>query len=160
MKKVTQVDGQDPWEIEIRFWIEMGMSPDSARALTINRWMDAGELRPLAAAIRSHLSGEHKLHPANLCLLAEMIDDGQLVKPRGRGGQEQPGIFPRDVSAFLLYEYDGKSEEEIADRLGMSPDSVHGAVINVRKAHGAVIAVRKATAKTAKTTAQADGAVK
>jgi hypothetical protein len=132
-RRITKVDGQNPWEIEERIWIAKGMSPDSARAFTTNHYMADGDLQPLAAAIRNHLLKGHKLHPATLFLLAEMIDDGQLVKARRRGRPKKPGIFARDTIAFHLYEYSKKSEEEIAALLGMSQESVHTAIIKERK---------------------------
>ena len=161
-KQVDQVDGQDFWEIEIENLIKKvrnaseglrlhrsrlgGASdslPDSVRALTIIHWMDHGKLQPLAAAIRNHLfsqlkglkGSEHELHPAVLFQLLEMIESGELVKVRKRGGQYKPGITARNELAFDLYEYEGKSKEEIADKLGISTDSVHGAIIKERKKH-------------------------
>jgi hypothetical protein len=160
-KQVDQVDGKDFSEIEIENLIKKVRSfeglrlhrsrlggavdslPDSARALTIIRWMDNGKLQPLAAAIRNHLFSqfkglkgpEHELHPAILFRLVEMIESGQLVKVRKRGGQYKPGIIARNELAFDLYEYGDKSEEEIADMFGVSKDTVHTAIINERKRH-------------------------
>jgi hypothetical protein len=74
-----------------------------------------------------------------LSLLADMIDNGRLsVKARGRGRRQSPGTFARDVVAFRLYDIAKKSEEEIAAMLGMSVESVHQAIIAMRKAHRAV----------------------
>lgn len=130
------------WEIEaeIKIWIDRfkdidpDLAPDIARFVTIGRWMCNGDLQPLAAAIR-----EGQVDGAILNLLADLIDDGRLsVKKRGRGAFRQPAKFARDRVAFALYHKAKKSEDEIADILGMSEASVHQAIIAVRKARRTV----------------------
>jgi hypothetical protein len=136
-RRIDQIAGRKPWEIEIGYWNKQGLAdPDTVRALVTNLRMLEGDLLPLAAAIRSHLAAKGRrvdeLHPAVLEWLALMIERKRLsVKRRGRGNRD-PGIFSRDVLMFHLREQ-GKSEEEIAEKLYMSPDAVHAALIKVRK---------------------------
>ena len=97
-------------------------------------------LRPLAAAIRSHVHSRlhksrnyHELHPAVLLLLAGMIDDGRLSVKRRERGNKDPAIFARDVLMLHLREHDKLSEKEIADELDMSVEAVHQQLIKARK---------------------------
>jgi|SRR6516165_11832292 hypothetical protein len=137
-----KIGKHDLWEYEIALWTERGLDPDEARFATIGRWMCNNKLRPLAAAIR-----KGQVDGAILSLLADLIDDGRLtVKPLkrdapkkpGRPSTRNPGIYPRNVAAFYLRDRRKKSEEEIADILGMTKQSVHQAIIAVRKALRAV----------------------
>jgi len=120
----------------------LSIDPDTADALTTINYMFGGDLRPLAAAIRSHLRCRlmHKglpedleLHPAVLMLLAGMIDDGRLSVKRRRRGNKDPAIFARDVLMLHLREHDKLSEKEIADELDMSVEAVHRQLIKARK---------------------------
>jgi hypothetical protein len=145
-RRIDQIAGRDPWEIEKSYWIkwlkehfkEDVADPDTAGAMMISFWMSKGDLQPLAAAIRSHLrklksSGGkvHELHPVTLEHLAWMIEKRLIVKRRTRGNRD-PGIFARDVLMFHLRKQ-GKSERDIADKFDMSPEAVHAALIKVRK---------------------------
>jgi hypothetical protein len=144
-RRIDQIAGHDPWEIEALHWWREGigpqpLDPDTADALTIICYMNGGDLRPLAAAIRSHVLSRlrkgpevHKLHPGVLLMLARMIDDGRLsVKRSGRGNRQQ-GIFARDVLMLHLREHAKKSEKEIADELGENLEVVHQTLIKARK---------------------------
>jgi hypothetical protein len=147
-RRIDKIAGRDPWRVETGYWIkfikeqfkEDIADPDTAGAMMLSFWMAKGNLRPLAAAIRSYLrtlkrsdSKVHELHPVTLEHLAWMIEKGRLsVKRLGRGNRD-PGIFPRDVLMLHLREHTKKSEEEIAKRLDMSPEAVHAQLIKVRK---------------------------
>jgi|SRR6516165_1761794 len=157
-RRIDQIAGRNPWVFETHHWIRkvrkvrIGKQPidpdtarrltiDTARGLTILRWMYGGNLRPLAAAIRSHvrcrlrkgLPEDRELNPAVLLLLARMIDDGRLsVKRRGRGNKD-PAIFARDLLMLHLREREKKSEKEIADELDMTLEAVHQQLIKARK---------------------------
>jgi hypothetical protein len=64
-RRINQIAGRDPWEVEADYWVKWIKEyredlPDpmisvTARSLVISLWMAQGDLRPLAAAIRSHL---------------------------------------------------------------------------------------------------------
>ena len=163
-RRIDQIAGRDPWEVEVDYWVKLIKEyrkdlPDpmisvTARSLVISLWMAQGDLRPLAAAIRSHLrnlkgSGPkvHEVfHPGVLGLLAEMIEKGELSVKRGRRGNRQQGIFARDV--LMLHLRDAKkSEEEIADELHMEPEAVHQALVKARKARGKGLARWTGTVK-------------
>jgi hypothetical protein len=164
-RRIDQIAGRDPWEVETDYWIKQIKQyrkdlPDpiistTARSLVISLWMAHGDLRPLAAAIRSHLrnpkgSGPkvHEVfHLGVLGLLAEMIEKGELsVKRRGRRNRQQ-GIFARDVLMLHLREHAKKSEEEIADELHMETEAVHQALIKARKARSKGLARWTGTVK-------------
>ena len=72
MKKVWDKLGLKPWDWEIELRIEQGMDKYKAREHVIQRWMQAGELRPLSAAIKK--DGHLVLRGSILSLLVKMID--------------------------------------------------------------------------------------
>jgi hypothetical protein len=125
------IAGQPEWEIEIAFYVEyFGMPPVEARAFTIQRWMHAGDLRPLAAAIE-----EGPLDVVVLEKLRRMINDGRLkVVP---GSPRKPERHARDMLAFLTYEASevpsDEAFEEISKGLGIGNKSVRKAVSDWRK---------------------------
>jgi hypothetical protein len=89
--KRNQDSIDDPWEIDIDLYIEKGMAPEWARALTINSWMLAGDLRPLRAEL-----AEPKLDRAFLAhqvfgMLAKLIDQNRLTVKPSKGGRTQRG---------------------------------------------------------------------
>src|SRR5262245_22261339 len=102
MKKLWNQLGLDPWDWEIEMRIEQGMDQYQARDHVIRRWMQAGDLRPLSAAIKKH--GHLVLRGPILGLLVQMIDTGQLVVPAGRGRPQDPEADARDEFAADTYE--------------------------------------------------------
>ena len=131
----------DPWEIDIAFYIEKGMAPEWARAMTINSWMMMGDLRPLRAELAEpKLDGAFLAHQISVPL-ARLIDQDRLtVKPPKGGRPRPPDKFSRDVAAASLYEHEianGKSAEEaltfVAEFLGMSNDNVRKVLTWFRK---------------------------
>jgi hypothetical protein len=140
-RKQDQIGGNDPWDIEIAYWLKKGgddLDPDKARIFTILRWMYHGDFRPLAAAIHEG----YALDEAILNCLARMIDEDRLtIKARQRGIPKLPNKFSRDLVAALLYESRTTTENSedalkyVADTLGMSHQSVRQAVTRLRKAN-------------------------
>jgi hypothetical protein len=136
-RKLDQISGENLWDIEEAFYINhRGVNPDKARTFVILRWLWHSDLRPLAAAIYEG----HQLDQAVLNLLAGLIYEGRItIKPRKRGAPKKPDKAARNIVAALLYEnHSGNSKEafaEIADTIGMSPQSVAQAVTAWRKSN-------------------------
>ena len=136
-RKLDQISGENLWDIEEAFYINhRGVNPDKARTFVILRWLWHSDLRPLAAAIDEG----HQLDQAVLNLLAGLIYEGRItIKPRKRGAPKKPDKAARNIVAALLYEnHSGNSKEafaEIADTIGMSPQSVAQAVTAWRKSN-------------------------
>jgi hypothetical protein len=136
-RKIDQVGGHDPWDIEVAYWTNhRGVDPDIAHAFVIIRWMWHGDLRPLAAAIEEG----HVLHQGVLNWLARMIEEGRLTVKRNRhGAPKPPDKFARDIVAALLYERRTNNSKdafkEIAATLSMSHQSVRQAVTRWRRAN-------------------------
>jgi hypothetical protein len=121
------------WEIETEFWIDRDFPPEVAHWLTIVRWMEQGDLRPLAAAIR-----KGDVDRAVLNHVVKMIDANRLrVVPRKRGSPKKPEALARDLLLARAYESrPGKSEtriEDIAKAVGMSHQVVRQAITRWRK---------------------------
>jgi hypothetical protein len=131
----------DPWEIDIAFYIEKGMAPEWARALAINGWMQMGDLRPLRAELAEPKLDRAFFTDQILGTLARLIDQDRLtVKPPKGGRPRPPDKFSRDVAAASLYEHEiaqGKSAEEalafVAEFLGMTDDNVRKVITWFRK---------------------------
>ena len=142
-RKQDHIDGHDPWEIEIAYFIAKGFDPDKARIATTILWMYHGDLRPLRAAIAQSVTVQSPVRDeAILGCLAKLIDEGRLiVKPLGRNRPKSPDKFPRDLAAAYLYENeisaDKTSSEEafsiVAEKFGVSEDTVRKAVTQFRK---------------------------
>jgi hypothetical protein len=49
MKKVLTKLGLEPWDLEIALRVDQGMDHHKAKSFVVMRWMQAGDLRPLAA---------------------------------------------------------------------------------------------------------------
>ena len=100
MTKVWDKLKLDPWDYEIELRDAQGMARHKAEEHVIQRWMQAGDLRPLSALIRKHglLAGPI------LTLLMQMIDNGWLVVNRGRGRPTDPEADARDEFAADTYE--------------------------------------------------------
>jgi hypothetical protein len=139
--KHNQNNIDDPWEIDIDFFTEKGMAPEWARAMTINSWLLAGDLRPLRAEL-----AEPKLDRAFLAhqifgMLTKLIDQDRLIVKPPKGGRPwRPDKFSRDVAAASLYEREiaeGKSAEAaldfVAEFLGMTNDNVRKVLTWFRK---------------------------
>jgi hypothetical protein len=125
------------WDIEEAFYInKRGIDPEKAHLFVILRWMTHGDFRPLAAAIREGGA----IDDAMLGALARFIDEDRLKLARkGRGRRKDPATAARRVVAALSYEVSNRptSDEkfaDIAERLGMSEESVRAAYTAYRKA--------------------------
>src|SRR5580704_10042046 len=125
------------WDIEEAFYInKRGIDPEKAHLFVILRWMTHGDFRPLAAAIREGGA----IDDAMLGALARFIDEDRLKLARkGRGRRKDPATAARRVVAALSYEVSNRptSDEkfaDIAERLGMTEESVRAAYTAYRKA--------------------------
>jgi hypothetical protein len=109
-RKHDKIDGHDPWEIEAEALAEhFKFDPDQARDVVVVRWMQRGDDRPLAAALR-----DGPLGGAVLSQLLKMVDEGQFTAKRNRGAPRQPSKNTRDL--FLAGQYEtrkGKSDDAI-----------------------------------------------
>ena len=131
-RNTAQVDGRNLWDIEIALLIELEIPPDEARNETIIRWMEMGDLRPLAAAITEGYASDEMLKR-----LAELIRRGaQLTLPRGRGKPKNAAKHSRDLIFWLMYGGHSKRSDdafrEIADKFGVSEQTVRQAVTKFR----------------------------
>jgi hypothetical protein len=145
--KIDKIDGRDPWEIEIEYYLSLHIGPEAARAHTISRWMQMGDLRPLHAAIVKALASDNNETAALvdkeiLESLKTLIDDGRLVvKPRRGGRPESSEKYVRNLNAALRYEKvsAGKKSDvaykEVARDLGMTEATVREAVTEMRTTH-------------------------
>jgi hypothetical protein len=52
MRKIWNQLGLDPWDYEINLLADKGMNAWKAKSFVIMKWMQAGDLRPLSAAIK------------------------------------------------------------------------------------------------------------
>jgi hypothetical protein len=111
-RKADKIDGHDPWEVEVAYWVEhFNLEPIDARALTVIGWMLNGDLRPLAAEIKRKGTA---IDGAILAHLERMIDEGQLTVKRRRGAPAQPSKRIRDIFIAALHENrTGKSADAI-----------------------------------------------
>jgi len=100
MKKVWNQLGLDPWDFEIVLRVDQGMDEQKAKEHVIQRWMEAGDLRPLSAAAKK----QGWVRGPVLALLVKMIDEGQLVVNKGRGRPQDPEAAVRDEFAADTYE--------------------------------------------------------
>ena len=113
-RKLDKIDGREAWEVEVEALAEVaalveGSNLDLARARDIVtiRWMQRGDLRPLAA-----LGGP--LDGAVLSELQKMINAGQLTVKGKRGAPKQPSKRIRDLYIAARYEnHAGKSADAI-----------------------------------------------
>jgi len=132
MKKLWNQLGLDPWDFEIVLRVDQGMDEQKAKEHVIQRWMEAGDLRPLSAAAKK----QGLLRGPILSLLVRMIDDGQLVVNRGKGRPQDPEATVRDEFAadtyedFLKYYEIGSDDlfETVAAVCGVSEQVVRQAV--------------------------------
>jgi hypothetical protein len=134
-KPHDQILGHDPWDVEWSINADDVHNPEDHFADVIIRYMNEGDLLPLAAAIRD--AGKYQdgaLHPYVLEHLITMIHEGRLIaKPAKRGRRSQPSKLPRDYMAYQLYERGNTTFAEVADRLHMTEASVRKAVTHWRK---------------------------
>ena len=93
MSKRNKIDGHEPWEVEAAALAEhLKLDPDQARDVVVIRWMQRGDDRPLAAALR-----DGPLSGAVLSQLLKMVDEGQFTAKRKRGAPRQPSKRIRDI---------------------------------------------------------------
>jgi hypothetical protein len=132
-RKHDKIDGRNLWDMEIELLTKIDIPLDEARYETISRWMDMGDLRPLAAAITEGYVSDEMLTD-----LADLIRSGaQLAVPRSRGKPKQAAKQSRDLIFWLMYEPRSKRSDdafrEIAKKFGVSEQSVRQAVTKFRK---------------------------
>jgi hypothetical protein len=129
----AQVAGRNLWDMEIALLTEIDFPLDEARNETIIRWMEMGDVRPLAAAITEGYASDEVFKR-----LADLIRRGaQLTVPRRRGKPKQAAKAARDLIFWLMYEPRSKRSDEafreIAAKFGVSEQSVRQAVTKFRK---------------------------
>ena len=144
--KIDDVLGHYPWEIETAYYIEGGVDPEYARAITIRRYMECNDPRPLRDALAKARPIDDKtvaLDGAILVNLIDLIDQGRLVvKSLGGGKPKSPDLFARNLVGALRYEkrITTKSNSdtafrETASELGMTEIALREAVTRWRKAN-------------------------
>jgi hypothetical protein len=137
MRKIWNQLGLEPWDYEINLRIDQGMDQQKAKELVIQRWMQAGDLRPLSAAIKK----DGLLRGSVLSLLVQMIDTGQLMVPAKQGRPQDPEAAARDEFAADTYEDFLKDHvvgsdhlfRAVAEVCGVSEQSVRQAVTDRRR---------------------------
>jgi hypothetical protein len=137
MRKIWNQLGLDPWDYEINLLADKGMNAWKAKSFVIMKWMQAGDLRPLSAAIKK----DGVLRGPVLGLLAQMIESGQLTFRKGRGRPDDPEAAARDQFAADIYEDFLRENQVSSDDLfraigsvsGASEESVRQAVTNKRR---------------------------
>src|SRR6516164_10610538 len=109
-RKLDKISGREPWEVEANGLAEhFKFDPDQARDIVAIRWMQRGDDRPLAAALR-----DGPLSGAVLSQLLKMVDEGQFTAKRKRGAPRQPSKRIRDIFIAAQYETrSGKSADAI-----------------------------------------------
>ena len=127
-RKLNKIDGHDPWEIEAEALAEhFKFDPDQARDIVAIRWMQRGDDRPLAAALRDGPLGD-----AVLSQLLKMVDEGQFTAKRKRGAPKQPSKNIRDIFIAVRYENrTGKSHDaiqQLAQDHNLSDEAIRQAI--------------------------------
>jgi hypothetical protein len=126
------IGGHNEWDLMAEFFVShTGMPAEDAKAFVVIRWMNNGDSRPLAAAIRE--SGG-TVDRAILASLAKLIDDGRLKLDRkgaGRHRPRNPATEVKRIVAALAYENSDQptSDERfrhVAEMLRMSEEAVRG----------------------------------
>jgi hypothetical protein len=127
-RKLDQIDGHDPWEVEAEALAEhLKLDPDQASDVVVIRWMQRGDDRPLAAALR-----DGPLSGAVLSQLLKMVDEGQFTAKRKRGAPRQPSKNIRDLFIAAQYETrSGKSADAIqalAEEFNIGDEAIRHAI--------------------------------
>ena len=127
-RKLDKISGREPWEVEANGLAEhFKFDPDQARDVVAIRWMQRGDDRPLAAALR-----EGPLGGAVLNQLLKMVDEGQFTIKRKRGAPKQPSKNTRDLFIAARYETrSGKSDDAIqalAEEFGIGDEAIRRAI--------------------------------
>jgi hypothetical protein len=127
-RKLDQIDGHEPWEVEAAGLAEhLELDPDYARNVVVIRWMQRGDDRPLAAALRAGPLGG-----AVLSQLLKMVDEGQFTAKRKRGAPRHPSKNIRDIFIAVRYETrTGKSDEaiqQLAQDYNLSDEAIRRAI--------------------------------
>jgi hypothetical protein len=124
------------WETEITDRAEhWGTTENDTRAGVIIRWMEEGDLRPLAV----HL-GSGSIHPAVADQLIQMINHQQLKVVTGKKGRpKKPELFARTIETGLDYERrnvagaSAATFEKISAERGVGESTARADVRNWRK---------------------------
>ena len=121
------------WETEIEWCVKhYNMDEETARAIVIIRWMEEGDLRPLAR----HLGAGH-INPVVCDQLIQMINHRELEVVRKRGSPKKPELFAQAIMAARAY--DGRKGpsavalEQIAAEQHRSVKAIEAAITGVRK---------------------------
>src|SRR6516165_5699454 len=119
-RKLDQISGHDPWEIEAAALAEhLKLDQATARDVVVIRWMQRGDDRPLAAALR-----DGPLSGAVLSQLLKMVDEGQFTAKRKRGNRYE-------YIAYALAGLPRKSDEAIqalAKDFNISDEAIRRAI--------------------------------
>jgi len=144
MKRKLTID--DPWQVQIAYWVRQGSDPEKARLATIICWANHGDLRPLHRAIAEapKIDGSERvaIDGAILGIIARLIREDRLtVKPQRRGAPRSPDKFVRDLPAVIDYEdqrADGKpssaARKDVCREWEISEPSFREALPRIRKA--------------------------
>ena len=125
----------EPWNIEAAYYeVKLGIPEDKARTFVIWRWMQCGDLRPLAWAINNDWPLDLVIRNA---LVAMILDYPEVaphfrikVVPRKKGRPKDPSKTARDIVSLAYENLEGGSDQrfaEIAKWIGRSEDSVRKA---------------------------------
>ena len=142
---IDKILGHDPWEIEAAFYVKHSVDPQDARILTIRRYMEFNDLRPLRDAIAKAKPIDDRMVAIDAAILGdlvELIDQGRLLMKLLSGGRpKSPDLFARDLVGALRYEKRmTKSDSdtafrETASELGMTEKALREAVTRWHKAN-------------------------
>jgi hypothetical protein len=127
-RKSDKIDGHEPWELEVAALAEaLKLDRTTARDAVVIRWMQRGDDRPLAAALR-----DGPLDGAVLSQLLKMVDEGQFTAKRKRGAPRQPSKRIRDIFIAARYETrTGKSDDaiqQLAKDFKLSDEAIRQAI--------------------------------
>jgi hypothetical protein len=112
----------------VKHW---GMSESEARVYVITRFIEGGDLGPLAV----HLA-EGPIDPSVANLLVRMINNGQLKVVSKGGAPAQPKSLARDIMIFR--EHEGHTDsfaasiDRLAEKYRLSPKAIEAAITRVR----------------------------
>jgi hypothetical protein len=127
-RKLDKIDGHEPWEVEAAGLAEhLKLDLADARDIVAIRWMQRGDDRPLAAALR-----DGPLGGAVLSQLLKMVDEGKFTAKRKRGAPRQPSKNTRDIFIAVQYENrTGKSADaiqQLAKEFNISDEAIRRAI--------------------------------
>jgi hypothetical protein len=143
MKRKLAFD--DPWEVQIAYWVRKGVDPEKARLATIILWANAGDLRPLQRAFAEapKIDGGEMcaIHGAILGIVQKLISEDRLTFRNRRGAPRSPDKFVRDLLAAIDYDdqrsngvSSNAARKDVCRKYGISEASFREALPRMRKA--------------------------